>query len=258
MDMDSDSRAVDGAASGAARSEGSGSANVAAREALRGASSAPASGSAAGGFASPTPIEPGASVVRLGALVVHGFGSESDSKHASDSESESECGSDGRSGSASEPHRDPAADFEHALETDPRLAPVGRSALLVEPAVLDPREVEALLADLGELLAAAAHAADDPLGAGASRVAAATAAAALIGVAAAVEGASYESHAPSARRDRRDPKLSPLAWLFPDHAGAGRPARHQQGDDLRARRRPGKKARPAPRQAQGSLFGDRG
>src|SRR5688500_17303090 len=45
--------------------------------------------------------------------------------------------------------------IEHWVESDPALAPTGPSALLVEPSVLEPEEVTALLADLGDLLAAA-------------------------------------------------------------------------------------------------------
>ena len=47
-------------------------------------------------------------------------------------------------------------ELERAIEDDPSLAPGAPSALLVEPAVLDPLEVEALLSDLAPLLAAAA------------------------------------------------------------------------------------------------------
>src|SRR5439155_8121140 len=124
------------------------------------------------------------------------------------------------------------ADVERTIENDPALMPVARSALLVEPAVLDPLEVEALLVDLAPLLAAAATTCDEIL-----------------------YGADHEPHAPPVGCDRGHSKLSPLAWLFSDHAGIGRPARHKQGHHLRARRGFGKKARPAPRQAQGSLFG---
>src|SRR5688500_13512311 len=43
---------------------------------------------------------------------------------------------------------------ERQLESDPALVPSGPSALLVEPSVLEPEEVAALLSGLGALLAA--------------------------------------------------------------------------------------------------------
>src|SRR5678816_4697518 len=46
---------------------------------------------------------------------------------------------------------------ERLVENDPSLVPGGPSALLVEPSVLDPEEVRALLVDLHALLAGAAH-----------------------------------------------------------------------------------------------------
>jgi len=126
-----------------------------------------------------------------------------------------------------EPDDDDASDFEAFIESDPALAPSAPSQLLVAPRVLDAEEVIALLQGLTVLLDGGCE-----------------------------HGEGHEPHAASTGCDRRDPKLPSLAWLFPYHAGAGRPARHKQGDHLRARRGPGKKARPAPRQAQGSLFGD--
>jgi hypothetical protein len=125
---------------------------------------------------------------------------------------------------------DPASDMsdvERLIESDPALVPKGPSQLLVAPRVLDDAEVQALLEGLSPLLEGLSHCEAD-----------------------------HESHAATAGCSRSHPQLSPLAWLFPHHAGAGRPARHKQGDHLRARRSAGKKARPASRQAQGSLFGD--
>src|SRR5690349_16202143 len=43
-------------------------------------------------------------------------------------------------------------EVERQLEEDPTLVPLGPSPLLVEPSVLEPREVEALLAGLAGLL----------------------------------------------------------------------------------------------------------
>jgi hypothetical protein len=117
-------------------------------------------------------------------------------------------------------------DIERIIESDPSLVPTGNSKLLVAPRVLDEAEVQALLDGLTPLL--------EEL----------------------TSEAGHESHTASVGCSRSNSQLSPLAWLFPNHAGAGRPARHKQGYDLRARRRSGKKARSAPRQAQGSLFGD--
>src|SRR2546423_5533656 len=54
---------------------------------------------------------------------------------------------------------------EQWVESDPSLVPDGPSSLLVEPSVLDPAEVQALLADLHALLAGAV------IGTGARRVA---------------------------------------------------------------------------------------
>src|SRR5437667_10133278 len=130
-----------------------------------------------------------------------------------------------------------AEQIELLVESDPALVPNRASALLVEPSVLDQAELEALLLGLGpELLAAMNQ---------------------ELSLICAAEGASNEPHPSATGRDCRHSKLSPFAWLFADHAGAGRSTGHQQGDHLRARRGAGKKARPAPRQTQGSLFGDR-
>src|SRR3954464_2694425 len=53
------------------------------------------------------------------------------------------------------PDRISPDEIKRQIEADPTLVPTRRSALLVEPAVLDPAELDALLADLGpELLAA--------------------------------------------------------------------------------------------------------
>src|SRR4051794_24804183 len=150
-------------------------------------------------------------------------------------------------------------EVERSLEADESLVPTRPSALLVEPSVLDPLEVEALLADLGTLLndAAACAASTD--------IEAATLEQLESGDRlnrdraddrSSEPGVFDESHPSTARRDRGHPQLPSLAWLFPHHAGARRSARHQQGHHLRARRGPGKKAGPPPRQAQGSLFGD--
>ena len=135
------------------------------------------------------------------------------------------------------------------IESDPALVPTSPSRFLVEPSVLDVEEVQALLADLGALLRSTEGSGFPtdlrPESAGSARPGEH-----------AGSGVSHEPNTPSDGRDRRNPKLSPFAWLFPDHAGIGRSTGHQQGHHLRARRRSGKKARPAPRQTQGALFGD--
>src|SRR2546423_840465 len=137
-----------------------------------------------------------------------------------------------------------AADpLEEDFESDPSLVPAGASALLVAPAVLDPQEVEALLSGLHSLLEE-------------SSAAAAANALAVVALSEQQKDSTYESDPSSTGCDRRGAQFPSLAWLFPIHAGAGRPARHQQGHHLRARERFGKKARPAPRSPQGSLFGD--
>src|ERR1700738_691971 len=129
------------------------------------------------------------------------------------------------------------SNIEELIESDPSLVPQGASALLVEPSVLEPEEVAALLVDLHALLAGAESAAvGSPV---------------ILS-----EGPDHEPDSPATGRHFRHSQLSLSAWLFPHPAGAGRSARHQQGHDLRARRSAGKKTRPAPRQAQGSLFGD--
>src|SRR5688572_20382637 len=160
---------------------------------------------------------------------------------------------------------DAEAAHEAWIENDASLVPTGASKLLVQPTVLDESEVRALLDGLSPLLeASAAHAAlHDMLGVTWDE-AGMTTAGDLPGSFTApsrkrtlTEGSDYEPHPPSARRDRGHPQLPSPAWLFAHDAGAGRPARHEQGHHLRARRRPGKKAGPPPRQAQGSLFGNR-
>jgi hypothetical protein len=162
---------------------------------------------------------------------------------------------------------DSAEEIERQIEADPTLVPQAASALLVEPSVLDQAELEALLADLGPELAAAIERSmiDEAaaLDVGAPNVDTDTDADADAdadtdtGRSLDLQGASYEPYSSPTGRDRRHSKLSPFAWLFADHAGAGRPTGNQQGDHLRARRSAGKKARPAPRQTQGSLFGNR-
>jgi hypothetical protein len=133
-----------------------------------------------------------------------------------------------------------ATEIEELVEADSALAPIGLSPLMVEPVLLDPREVAALLDNLVPMLEASANIAaiDAATDSGGS------------------EGVEYESDPQASGRSGGHSKLSPFAWLFSDYAGAGRSARHQQGHYLRARRGFGKKARPSPQQAQGSLFGD--
>src|SRR5437868_5009724 len=53
-------------------------------------------------------------------------------------------------------------EVEAAVECDPSLAPIGPSAFLVEPAVLEEQEVQALLQGLSAALQSAAMALDDP------------------------------------------------------------------------------------------------
>src|SRR6266850_4800737 len=127
---------------------------------------------------------------------------------------------------------------DQAFENDPALVPASASALLVAPAVLDPQEVEALLSGLHSLLEES------------------SAAAAQNALATDLQKDGYEPDPAATGCDRSHSRFPSLAWLFPNHAGTGRPARHQQGYDIRARQRPGKKTRPAPRSSQGSLFGD--
>src|SRR4051812_25057937 len=126
-----------------------------------------------------------------------------------------------------------ADEIERLIETDLTLVPKRSSAMLVEPSVLDPQEVQALLADLGALLQAAAVEAATVVAAGAHGSAHASTHVTGGPAQQNFEGARYESHASAVGRHRRDSKLSPLAWLFPDHAGAGRPARNEQGHHLR-------------------------
>jgi hypothetical protein len=149
---------------------------------------------------------------------------------------------------------------EALVEDDPALVPTGPSAFDVEDWVLEPEELTALLEGLAAQLELTDRAADE---AGALNTAAYASQPTAAGNAEAGfphwpagKGVGYESDASPVGRGGRHPKLSPLAWLFPNHAGTGRPARNQQGHHLRARGRFGKKAGHPPRQAQGSLFGD--
>src|SRR5437773_10820600 len=137
------------------------------------------------------------------------------------------------------------AEIERLIETDLSLVPDGPSQFVVAERLLEDEEVAALLDGLAPLLDG-----DDPLGV--------TQGPNLQADSACAEESEqdHEPHTAPTGCPRRHPQLSPLAWLFPDHAGARGPAGNQQGHDLRARRGPGKKARPAPRQAQGSLFGN--
>jgi len=118
-------------------------------------------------------------------------------------------------------------DVEQAIESDATLVPAGPSQLMVAAALLEPEEIRALLEDfdLSSLLGDRKE-------------------------------SVYEFDASPIGRCGRDSKLSPFAWLFPDNAGTGGPARNQQGHHLRARWGARKKARHSTRQAQGSLFGD--
>src|SRR5882724_9536539 len=107
---------------------------------------------------------------------------------------------------------------EQLVEDDPALVPTGPSAFQVEDAVLDPLEVEALLAGLAALLEQTEPVIpvriDSPGRAG--------------DLPPASKGVSYESDASSVGRPGRHPKLSPFAWLFPHHAGAGGPTRSEE------------------------------
>src|SRR5579859_5682485 len=125
-------------------------------------------------------------------------------------------------------------EIETLIEEDPTLVPSGPSELQVDDAVLDPQEIEALLAGLAGLL--------EQIEQSERGVPALTESSGPAGAETpATKGVVYESDAAAVGRSRSHPKLSPFAWLFPDHAGAGRPARHQQGHHLRARRGSGKK-----------------
>src|SRR5882724_7802133 len=107
---------------------------------------------------------------------------------------------------------DSAAALEGSIENDPSLVPTGRSTLLVPASLLDPLELQALLADWdfspetdssspGQTSPVDADAAFDKSS----------------------QGSIYEPHPPPAGRSRGNSKLPSLAWLFPHHAGAGRP-----------------------------------
>jgi len=135
-----------------------------------------------------------------------------------------------------------ADSLESAIEADPALVPAGASAFLVAPAVLDPQEVEALLSGLHSLLEESSAAAANAL--------------ATDALSDQQKDSGYEPDAKATGCDRRHSQFPSLAWLFPNHAGIGRSARHQQSNHIRARQRFGKKAGPAPRPSQGSLFGD--
>src|SRR4051795_687492 len=92
-----------------------------------------------------------------------------------------------------------AEHIEMLVESDPSLVPHRPSTLLVEPSVLEQAELEALLLGLGPELLAAMTEELSPLRS--------------------AEGASNEPHPSATGRDCRHSKLSPLAWLFADHAG---------------------------------------
>src|SRR3954471_22558152 len=108
------------------------------------------------------------------------------------------------------------AALESAMEANAALVPAGASPLLVARAVLDPQEVEALLSGLHSLLEESS----------------AAAAANAIAVEQ-TKDTGYEPDPASTGCDRRHPQFPSLAWLFPNHAGIGRSARHQQGHHLR-------------------------
>src|SRR3954471_12213482 len=90
--------------------------------------------------------------------------------------------------------------IELSVENDLSLVPTGPSALLVEPAVLDEQEVQALLCGLSQALQTAADAAATAI----------IAAAHPQDAGAFDQEHSYESHSPATRRDRGYSKLSPL------------------------------------------------
>jgi hypothetical protein len=159
-----------------------------------------------------------------------------------------------------------AAELDRSIEADLSLVPDGPSALQVEPTVLDPAEVRALLGGLTALLRSAEATGDSPVDSpGDSPGDSLVEGYSVVGYAVAEQAerfksdrSEYEPDAKTNRRDRRYSQLSPFAWLFPDDAGIGRSARHQQSHHLRTRRRPGKKAGAPSGQTQGSLFGDHG
>lgn len=149
-----------------------------------------------------------------------------------------------------------AAEHERSFESDRSLVPLSRSFLQVEPAVLDAEEVQALLGGLTALLRSAEATGDFPAeGHPWMEPVGDTVESEVAGVCS-VQRSEHEPDPQTNRRDRRHSQLSPFAWLFPDDAGIGRSARHQQSHHLRARGRTRKKASPPQGQAQGSLFGN--
>src|SRR5687767_10412760 len=64
----------------------------------------------------------------------------------------------------------------------------------------------------------------------------------------------YEPHTEAAQDFAVDSRFTNRSWLFANHAGARRRARHQQGDRFRARRSAHQKGRLEARSQQGSLF----
>src|ERR1051325_1345564 len=102
------------------------------------------------------------------------------------------------------------AEIERLIETDPALVPTGPSQFVVSARLLEDEELSALLEGLAPLLDG-----DDPFVVAEGPKAQAHA----------CSEEDHEPHAPAIGCGRRHPQLSPLAWLFPDHAGAGRPAR---------------------------------
>src|SRR6266478_3574968 len=112
-------------------------------------------------------------------------------------------------------------DLESLIEDDPTLVPVGPSEFEVEDSVLAPEEVEALLKGLAGLLEQTERGVLAPIEPGGQ--------AGTQGLQAgpALKGVVYESDAAAIGRSGGHPKLSPFAWLLPNHAGAGRPVGHQ-------------------------------
>src|SRR5258705_6090266 len=113
---------------------------------------------------------------------------------------------------------DADAEIERLIETDPALVPTGASQFVVAARLLEDEELAALLQGLAPLLDG-----DDPFtveqtGTDSSNSEAESA----------LSEEDHEPHTAPTGCTRRHPQLSPLAWLFPNHAGAGRPARHQQ------------------------------
>src|SRR5262249_22702199 len=111
------------------------------------------------------------------------------------------------------------AEIEKLIETDPSLVPSGPSQFIVSARLLEDEELAALLEGLAPLLdGVSSLSGGDPFVVKEREAVDPNSEAQPLSDASSEE--DHEPHTTPVGCGRRHPELSPLAWLFPNHAGA--------------------------------------